>query len=181
MEADSELSCALGVLPANADEAANAKPLIASEECAQGNPVASRSMDRIGYRGDVLAEWSDPTEGPQVLGYVPPLDWMGPAPEGFHPEVVTLTERRDEVPCPGGAPTRRRSKREHGWRFHFRPTQWRVCPLRGQGLRLHARGGARSSRPPMKRSSARPSRGRRPWRIRRSAAHLRALSGNWPT
>ena len=49
MDADSELLCAVEVLPANGDEAANAKPLIASEEHAQGNDVASLSIDRIGY------------------------------------------------------------------------------------------------------------------------------------
>ena len=141
MDADSELICALDVLPANADEAANAKPLIASEECAQGNDVASLSIDRIGYRGDVLAELSDATDGPQLIVYVPPIDWTGPAPELFQPEVFTLNERRDEVRCPGGATTRTRSKREHGWRFHFRPTQCRACPLRGQCLRPDARGG----------------------------------------
>jgi hypothetical protein len=55
MEADSDLLCALDVLPAKGDEAANAKALITSEEAVQGNDIATLSMDRIGYRGDVVA------------------------------------------------------------------------------------------------------------------------------
>jgi len=140
MDADSELLCALDVLPANGDEAANAKPLIASEEGAHGNDVASLSIDRIGYRGDVLAELSDAADGPPLTVYVPPID-RPLAPDVFAPEAFTLTADRAEVRCPGGATTRTRSKREHGWRFHFRPTQCRACPLRGQCLRPDARGG----------------------------------------
>jgi len=66
MDADSELICVVEVLPANGDEAANAKALITREEAAQGNDIASLSIDRIGYRGDVLAALSDEAEGPQL-------------------------------------------------------------------------------------------------------------------
>ncbi len=59
LDADSELICAVEVLPANGDEAANAKHLIASEEHAHGNDIASLSVDRIGYRGDVLSALSE--------------------------------------------------------------------------------------------------------------------------
>jgi transposase len=72
MDADSDLLCALDVLPANGDEAANATALITSEESAQGNDIASLSMDRIGYRGDGLAALSEAEEGPQLTVYVPP-------------------------------------------------------------------------------------------------------------
>ena len=65
-DADSELLCAMDVLPANGDEAANATQLLAREEQAHGNDVASLSIDRIGYRGDVLAALSDTADGPQV-------------------------------------------------------------------------------------------------------------------
>lgn len=143
MDADSELICAMDVLPANADEAANAKPLIASEERAHGNDVASLSIDRIGYRGDVLAALSDATDGPQLIVYVPPIDWTVPAPELFQPEVFTLTESRDEVRCPGGATSRMRERtaRGHGWRFRFAPAQCQACPLRAQCLQPTTRGG----------------------------------------
>jgi len=143
MDADSELICALDVLPANADEAANAKPLIASEECAQGNDVASLSIDRIGYRGDVLAELSDATDGPQLIVYVPPIDWTVPAPELFQPEMFTLSDTRDEVRCPGGATSRarKRTRHGHGWRFRFRAAQCAACPLRAQCLAPTTTGG----------------------------------------
>ncbi len=136
MDADSELLCALEVLPANGDEAANAKQLIAREEQAHGNDVASLSIDRIGYRGDVLAELSDAADGPQLLVYVPPIDWTVPAPELFQPEVFILNDTRDEVHCPGGATsrTRKRTRHGHGWRFRFRASQCRACPLRAQCL-----------------------------------------------
>jgi transposase len=143
MDADSELICAVEVLPANADEAANAKPLIESEEHAHGNDVASLSIDRIGYRGDVLAELSDAADGPQLTVYVPPIDWIPPTPELFQPDVFTLNEARDEVRCPGGATTRRRqrTKRGHGWRFQFASAQCQACPLRAQCLQPATRGG----------------------------------------
>ena len=143
MDADSELICAVEVLPANGDEAANATQLIASEEHAHGNDVASLSIDRIGYRGDVLAELSDAPEGPQLLVYVPPIDWIPPAPELFQPDVFTLNDTRDEVRCPGGATTRRRerAKRRHGWRFRFSPAQCQSCPLRAQCLQPTTRRG----------------------------------------
>jgi len=141
MDADSELICAVEVLSANGDEAANAKPLIASEEQAHGNDIASLSIDRIGYRGDVRAELSDAADGPQLTVYVPPIDRTSLAPELFQPDVFLLNEAGDEVCCPGGATTRTRSPREHGWKFHFRPTQCRACPVRAQCLRPTARGG----------------------------------------
>jgi IS5 family transposase len=90
MDADSELLCAVDVLPANGDEAANATQLIVSEEHVHGNDVASLSIDRIGYRGDVLAALSDAADGPQLTVYVPPIDWTVPAPELFQPEVITI-------------------------------------------------------------------------------------------
>jgi transposase len=143
MDADSELICAVAVLPANSDEAANAKPLIASEEHAHGNDIGSLSIDRIGYRGDVLAELSDAADGPQLTVYVPPIDWRVPAPELFQPDVFTLTEGRDEVRCPGGATSRmrERTQRGHGWRFRFAPAQCQPCPLRAQCLQPNTRGG----------------------------------------
>jgi transposase len=143
MDADSELLCAVEVLPANGEEAANATQLIATEEHAQGNDVASLSLDRIGYRGDVLAELSEAADGPQLTVYVPPIDWLPPAPELFQPEVFTLNAAGDEVRCPGGATTRtrRRAQRGHGWRFRFSPSQCRTCPLRAQCLKLDTQGG----------------------------------------
>jgi hypothetical protein len=119
LDADSELICAVEVLPANGDEAANATQLIASEEHVHGNDIASLSVDRIGYRGDVLAELSEATDGPQLTVYVPPIDWLPPTPELFQPTDFTLTQAGNELHCPGGATTstRQRAKRGHGWKL----------------------------------------------------------------
>ncbi|WP_410964042.1 hypothetical protein, partial [Salmonella sp. SAL4448] len=73
-DAASELIGALEVLPANGDEGANATHLITSEEQAHGNAIASLSLDRIGYRGDLLATLSEDAKGPQLTVSVPPLD-----------------------------------------------------------------------------------------------------------
>ncbi len=143
MDADSELICAVEVLPANGDEAANAKQLIASEEHTHGNDIAALSIDRIGYRGDVLAELSETADGPQLTVYVPPIDWVPPAPELFQPDAFTLNDAGDEVRCPGGATsrTRKRTRRGHGWRFRFSPAQCQSCPLRAQCLQPNTHGG----------------------------------------
>jgi transposase len=143
MDADSALLCALDVLPANGDEAANAIALITSEETAQGNDIASLSIDRIGYRGDVLAELSDAEDGPQLTVYVPPIDWKTTHPELFAPAAFPLNETQDEVCCPGGARSRwrKRTRHGHGWQFRFRASQCRACPLRAQCLAPQTRGG----------------------------------------
>jgi transposase len=143
LDADSELICALDVLPANGDEGANAKSLIMSEEQAQGNDIDSLSLDRIGYRGDVLAELSEDAQGPQLTVYVPPIDWTPPASELFQSTAFTFDEAGTEARCPGGATTRTRmrAKRGYGWQFHFRATQCHPCPLRAQCLRPTTRGG----------------------------------------
>ena len=143
MDADSELICALEVLPANGDEGANATHLITSEEQVHGNDIANLSIDRIGYRGDLLAALSDDVNGPQLTVYVPPLDWLPPAPELFQPAAFLLNEARDEVRCPGGATTRtrKRSERGHGWRFAFSIPQCRACPVRVQCVKPNAQRG----------------------------------------
>ena len=143
MEADSELICALEVLPANGAEGANAPHLITSEEQAPGNDIANLSIDRIGDRGDLLAALSDDVHGPHLTVYVPPLDWLPPAPELFQPAAFLLNEAREEVRCPGGATTRtrKRSERGHGWRFAFSIPQCRACPVRAQCVKPDAQRG----------------------------------------
>jgi len=136
MDADSELICAVEVLPANGDEAANATVLIAAEETAQGNDIQSLSMDSIGFRGEVLAELSDAADGPHLTVYVPPIDWTPLVPGLFPPDLFTLNDAGEEVCCPGGATTRtrQRAQRGHGWQFRFRSAQCQACPLRAQCL-----------------------------------------------
>jgi len=137
MDADSELICAVDVLPANGDEAANAKALIESEEAAHGNDIESLSIDSIGFRGEVLKELSDDPLGPQLTVYVPPYQWPGSAPELFKPEDFILDERGEELSCPGGQRTRSqgRAPHKHGRQFFFRQSQCAQCPLRAQCLK----------------------------------------------
>src|SRR5262249_34710314 len=117
--------------------------LLMSEEHAQGNDIGSVSIDRLGYGGDVLAELSDAAHGPQLPGYVPPIDWTPPASELFQSPAFLLNAAGTEVPWPGGATSRTpmRAKRGYGWHFHFRAAQCPSCPLRAQCLRPTTRGG----------------------------------------
>jgi len=180
MDADSELICALDDLPANGDEAANAQALITSEEAAHGNAIASLSIDRIGYRGDVLAALSDEVEGPQLTVYVPPIDWTTPHPELFPPSAFTLNEAKEEVCCPGGATSRarKRTREGHGWRFQFQAAQCRACPLRAQCLAPTTTRADQSPRVTMSRSTRQPSNGRKQPSIMRSGVSIRASNGN---
>lgn len=136
VDADSEMICAVDVLAANADEAANAKTLIESEEQIHGNDIEMISMDGIGFRGDILRELQ--TEpGPQVEVFVPTWEWPGCEPGLFKPEDFQLNETGDELNCPGQQKTRSRTRanRNRGWQFHFRTSQCANCPLRAQCLK----------------------------------------------
>ena len=136
LDADSDLICNLDLLPANADEAANAQSLIEDEEVAQGNDVESLSIDGVGYNGAVLKDLSDDPAGPQLTVYVPPKEQPPRHPELFQPEDFTLNEAGDQLSCPAGQTTSRRYRddKDHGWQFRFSPKQCRECPLRAQCL-----------------------------------------------
>lgn len=134
VDAASELITALDVVPANTDEAPQARVLIEQEEAAQGNDIAAVSLDAIAYRGDVLWGLSDDPTGPQVTVYVPPKAQTNPPPEYFQPEDFQLNEAGDTLTCPQGETTgsHRRARRGHGEVFTFRTAQCRACPLRAQ-------------------------------------------------
>jgi len=66
LDADSGWICALEVLAANADEAANTKNLIESEAAAHGNEIERLSIDAVGDNGPVLKALSDDADGPQL-------------------------------------------------------------------------------------------------------------------
>lgn len=137
IDADSGLICALDVLAANADEAANALPLIESEEAAHGNDIESLSIDGIGFNGPVLKALGDDPNGPQLTVYVPPKPDWSPTPHLFQPEDFNLNQSGDELTCPNGETTRIRFRdvKGHSWIFHFKASQCRTCPLRDQCLR----------------------------------------------
>jgi transposase len=130
MDADSEIITALDLLPANADEAANAGALIAHEQAAHGNDVQALSIDSIGWRGDLLRQWQDP-DGLGLAVYVPPVP--PPAPTaGYTADAFVLDEERGTLRCPGGHTTRRRRRTapDTGWTFTFSPVTCHYCPLR---------------------------------------------------
>lgn len=131
-DADSEIITAVNVLPANGDEGADAATLIAHEEQAHGNDVEAVSLDGAGFRGAVLRELTDP-QGLrlEVITPPPPEKWTV-----FSPQAFTLDAQREELTCPNGEKTRRRTycEDENGWRFSFAAQQCAGCPLRSQCL-----------------------------------------------
>jgi hypothetical protein len=133
MDADSEFITAIHVLPANADEAADATDLIQQEEQAQGNDIATLSIDGAGFRGELLEQWTDP-EGWDLEVIVPPSE---PAPtRGFPPEAFTLDAAGEELTCPAGKTTRTRQRNTNdtGWKYRFRAQDCDGCPLRSRCL-----------------------------------------------
>jgi transposase len=136
MDADSQIICAVEVLPANCDEAANAQKLIESEETAQGNNVEALSMDTIGYNGPVIKALSDDPEGPQLTVYVPPKEQLPRYPDLFQPDDFKLNEKGDALICPSGEQSRYRyrDQRDHGTQYKFSIKQCRNCPLSAQCL-----------------------------------------------
>lgn len=143
MDADSDLICAIDVLPSNSDEAANAKDLIESEEAAHGNNVERLSMDGKGYNGAVLKALSDDPQGPQLIVFVPPVEFNKLTPGLFQADDFTLNETGDTLTCPNGQQTkgRCRGSRDHAWQYTFSAAQCRNCPLRAQCLKPEARQG----------------------------------------
>lgn len=137
LDADSNLICALDVLPANADEAANAKNLIENEEAAHNNDIEQLSMDAIGFNGPVLKTLSDDIAGPQLTVFVVPKpDWSA-TPALYQPKDFNLNEAGDELTCPNGqtTSTRYRDAKNHGWIYHFKTSQCEACPLRANCLK----------------------------------------------
>lgn len=148
LDADSDLICNLDLLAANADEAANAQSLIEGEEAVHGNDIESLSIDGIGYNGAVLKALSDDQAGPQLTVYVPPKEQPPRHPELFQSDAFTLNEAGDELRCPNGETTRTRYRdgKDHGNVYHFRASQCRDCPLRGQCLSPGAKQGRKVSK-----------------------------------
>jgi len=136
LDADSEIICALEVLPANGAEAGNAQALLEAEEAAQGNDVQSLSLDSIGFQGAVLRALTA-EGGPQVEVFVPPYTHESNHPELYQPADFQLNATKDELTCPGGAQTRTRYRASHhqGYQFNFSKQQCAPCPLRDQCLK----------------------------------------------
>ena len=131
-DADSEFVTAIDVLAANADEAANATNLIQQGEQLQGKDVAAMSIDGIGFRGDLIAEWTDPQGlNSEVIRATEGAD----SPRlGFRREASALDAAQAKLTCPAGqtTATRERNANDTGWKYRFAPQQCAGCPLRGQ-------------------------------------------------
>lgn len=129
MDAESEIITAVNLLPANGDEAADAVTLIAQEEQAHGNNVEALSIDGIGFRGELLREWSDPS-GLNLEVFVPPSPL--PEPTGrFTPDDFTLDPVSHGLRCPAEESTTQRSRNapDTGWQYRFARAVCAACPL----------------------------------------------------
>jgi transposase len=132
-DADSEFVTAIDLLSPSGDEAANATALITQEEQAHGNDVETLSIDGIGFRGDLLEQWTD-ANGLGLEVIVPPSEH--PPAKGFPPDQFVLNADQNELTCPAGKTTSRRERNANdtGWKYRFNATQCGDCPLRAQCL-----------------------------------------------
>jgi transposase len=128
MDADSQILTAVNVLPAGANEGADAETLIRREEAAHGNDVQALSMDSAGYQGPLLRTLTDP-QGLKLEVFVPPKEPLSNRP--FQPEDFTLSADQQTLTCPGGqtARSRRRSWKGTAWQFYFSRATCAACPL----------------------------------------------------
>jgi len=142
LDADSHIITALDVLPANADEVADATALIRHEETIHGNDIQILSIDKIGFRGDLLREWQNPsTLGLEVI--VPPIH-VEPTPY-FTAEDFTHAAEARTLTCPGGVSTQRRTRNrvDTGWKYTFPHDRCATCPLQARCLKHLAKANGR--------------------------------------
>jgi hypothetical protein len=133
MDADSQLLTALDVLPANGDEAADATALLTHEETIHGNDVQTLSIDKAGFRGDLLREWQDPA-GLALHVVVPPTT-VAPTPY-FTAADFQHDADRGTLTCPGAVTTVRRTRNrvDTGWKYVFPRAPCATCALQQRCL-----------------------------------------------
>lgn len=130
-DADSEIITALNVLPANGDEAADAKTLLEHEEQTHGNDVEQLSIDSAGFRGSLLRELSDPQRlSLEVI--VPPK--REPETQVFSAADFMPAEGGEHVRCPAGQTSSRRERNrdDTATKFIFPRSTCAACPLQKQ-------------------------------------------------
>lgn len=132
--ADSQIITALDVLPGNGDEAVDTTALIHHEETVHGNDVHVVSIDKVGFRGELLRTWHDPV-GPNLEVVVPPLRER--ATPYFTAEAFTHDATRGTVTCPGQITTARRTRNhvDTGWKYVFPRSACIGSPLQAQCLK----------------------------------------------
>lgn len=133
LDPDSELMTAVDILPANGDEAANARTLIEAEQKAHGNQVEALSIDGIGFQGEVLRDLSDP-EDLNLTVYVPPHSQGIEETPCFKPQDFQLSSDGAGLMCPNEEETERRHRnsKDTAWVFQFKHSQCADCPLLAQ-------------------------------------------------
>jgi len=133
LDADSQIITALEVLPANGDEAADATSLIAREETAHDNDVQTLSIDKAGFRGELLREWQNP-DGLNLEVVVPPTH-VDLTPY-FTAADFTHDADQGALTCPGAVTTTRRTRNrvDTGWKYVFPQNRCATCPLQDRCL-----------------------------------------------
>ena len=139
----SEIITALNVLPANGDEAADARTLLEAEQQAQHNRVAALSLDGVGFQGALLRDLSDPTDL-NLTVYVPPHSQGIQQSAYFQSADFQLSADGTRLICPNEEETvsRHRNLKDTAWVFSFKGSQCGSCPLlNGCMARLPAKHG----------------------------------------
>ena len=91
----------MNILPANGDEAADARILIEAEHQAHGNQVEALSIDSVGFQGAVLRDLSDPADL-NLTVYVPPHSQGIQERPYFTPDDFSLSADGTRLRCPNG-------------------------------------------------------------------------------
>ncbi len=130
LDPDSEILTALNILPANGDEAADARTLIEAEQKAHGNQLEALSIDGIGFQGKMLQDLSDPTDL-NLTVYVPPHSQGIEQKPYFKPTDFQLNPDGTILMCPNEQETQRRHRnsKDSAWVFQFELSQCAACPL----------------------------------------------------
>lgn len=139
----SEILTAVNGLPANGDEAADARTLLEAEQTAHHNQVEALSIDSIGFQGPLLRELSQP-DGLNLTVYVPPHSQGIADSPSFKPADFHLSPDGLRLMCPNEQETdgRHRHDKDTAWVFHFKRRQCAACPLLDRCLaRLPAKHG----------------------------------------
>ena len=126
----SEILTALNVLPANGDEAADARTLLEAEQQAHHNQIEALSIDSVGFQGAVLRDLSDPADLKLTI-YVPPHSQGLQDRPFFKPDDFHLSPDGTHLQCPNGQQTasRHRNHKDTAGVFQFKGSQCGPCPL----------------------------------------------------
>jgi IS5 family transposase len=143
VDPESEIITTLDILPANADEAANAEKLIEDEEKAHGNAIAELSMDKIGFNGEVLHTLTNP-KGLALQVYVPPFQNPSKG-DYFKPSDFHIDQSWQILSCPAGQLSSKShiGSRGHSRVFTFSRRQCANCPLLNQCMDEMPKSGGR--------------------------------------